>query len=153
MLSTQFVIKSKVNQFLLAEFWLQSEKPMDLQECRHAIEAMGYRLDTVNWETPKCIETDDTASKVATLIDAFLPYTQKLTQAPDGVKHWSPQGWRETAIVNECLTEQSARKLAIDWLCFEHEGISEDTVIANAIISVRYVEKLEYAKADDNDPF
>lgn len=147
MLSTQFIVKSKFNRFLLAEFWLRSEKPLSLQECRDAVEAMGWDIDGVKWETPKCVETDESRPKVATLIHAFIPLSHKVRQLDNGEKQWKPTGWNHYAMFDECVTEHSAKNIAINWAVFD--GFSEDEAIANLKLTVRYADKLEYADFPD----
>lgn len=123
---------------------------MSHKECRDAVAALGWEPSEVKWETPKCIELDPNAPKLATLISAFLPLSHEVRQAPDGVRSWDATGWREAAIIDGPLTHHGARGLAFQWA--DSYGYHPDDIRDRLQVSVRYVNKLEFASNAD-EPF
>ncbi len=150
MLSTQFVIKSKINGFLLAEFWLQSETPLSVQECRNAVKSLGWEPSDVRWDCPRCVELDESHPGIVTLIDAFISLSQKVRQLDNGEKQWDSTGWHEYTSLDGCVTALSARAIALDWARFD--GFDEEFARQNIKVNVRYVDKIEYP-VSDNVPF
>jgi hypothetical protein len=147
MLSTQFIIKSKINGFLLAEFWLQSETPLSIQECQDAVKSLKWELGEIKWDCPKCVELDESHPGTMTLIDAFIPLSSKVRQLDNGEKQWDATGWHEYTSLDGCVTALSARAIALDWARFD--GFEESYARDNIKVNVRYVNKIEYATSDD----
>lgn len=150
MYSNHIIVTSGIKKLLLADFWVQSDTPLSLQESRHIVKSMGWDADQVSHSVTDCIQLDKAHAGHKTLVEASLPIPSwKYRQSPDGVR-WDKEYWSDFAVVDEAITESTAYNLAVDWAL--SYGFQESEVIGSIQVKVRYVENFKLATHAD-DPF
>lgn len=138
-------------QMLLADFWVQSEKPLSIQESRHIVTQMGWDTNQVNHQVVECLQIDDTHQGHMTLVEATLAIpSYRLVQLDNGERCWEENRWHECALIDSALTESAAYNLAVNWAL--HSGMNEFDVIGSIKVNIRYIEKFQLTNRAD-DPF
>ena len=151
MYSNHIKVTTGSRQMLLADFWVQSDKPLSIQESRHIVNQMGWDSNKVNHSVVECHQIDGDRPGHITIVEATLALpSYRLVQLDNGEKCWEDNRWYECALVDQALTEAAAYNLAVNWALFS--GMSESDVIGSIQVKVRYVEKFQLASHAD-DPF